>query len=87
MEKKESSGLAIASMILGIVSLLLMCFVDYLPWICAIVSIVLGSTALKKQTPGKGMAIAGIVCSIVSLVAVIILSIVGAALLSAFGEF
>lgn len=65
MENK-SNGLSIASMVLGIVSLVLWC-----AWpisiICSILGLVFGIIRLKKPE-GKGMAIAGLVTSIIALV-------------------
>ena len=57
-----SPGLAIASMVTGIFAFILACCYP-VAFFIAIVSIILGSVALKKQTPGKGMAIAGIILS------------------------
>ena len=57
-----SPGLAIASMITGIFSFILACCYP-VAFFIAIASIILGSVAIKKQTPGKGMAIAGIILS------------------------
>lgn len=63
-----TSGQAIASMVLGIVSLVLW----YVGIVTGIVGLCLGVVALKKVQPngpqkGRGMAIAGISCSIVAL--------------------
>ena len=62
------NGLAIASMVLGIVSLVIF----YFGIVTGIVSICLAVPALKKCEPegpdkGRKMAIAGLVCSIVAL--------------------
>lgn len=68
MEEKQSNGLAIASMVLGIVSIILMCFPTifcYGTWVLAIVGIVLAAVAKKKAK--SGMATAGLVCSIIAL--------------------
>lgn len=71
----ESGGFGIASMICGIIALLTCCL-----WcLCiplAVVSIVLGILQLQKGT-AKGMAIAGIVCSGIALVLLIILTVWG----------
>ncbi len=48
MEEKQSNGLAIASMVLGIVSLILTCILPYVSWVLAIVGIVLAAIAKKK---------------------------------------
>lgn len=74
MEEKQSNGLAIASMVLGIVSLILACILPYVSWVPAIVGIVLAAIAKKKAK--SGMATAGLVCSIIALVVVIILLVV-----------
>ncbi len=68
-------GLAITSMVLGIVSLVLFCVI-YLAIPCAIVGIALGGVALskaKKANAKSGMAVAGITCSCVSLGILIVL--------------
>lgn len=65
MEEKQSNGLAIASMVLGIVSLILTCILPYVSWVLAIVGIVLAAIAKKKAK--SGMATAGLVCSIIAL--------------------
>ena len=79
MEEKQSNGLAIASMVLGIVSLILTCILPYGSWVLAIVGIVLAAIAKKKAK--SGMATAGLVCSIIALavwvVVIILLVVVG----------
>lgn len=82
MEQK-SSGLAIASMVCGIVGLVLSCCVPYLPLILGIVGLVLGVVSLRKQAGGKGMAIAGVVCSIITLIPAILMLVMGASVMSA----
>lgn len=66
-----SKGLAIASMVCGIVSLCLFCL-WYISLPCAIVGLVLGIVSMKKKAGGRGMATAGVVTSIISLSLVII---------------
>ena len=71
-------GKAIASMVLGIASLVFGCcpkspnFLQYLAFACAIVGLVLGIISRKNDEAGKGFAIAGIVCSIVYLALIVI---------------
>ena len=60
-------GLAIASMVLGIVSVTVCCG-GWIGLIAAVLAIVLGGVALKKQTRGRGMGIAGVACGIVGVV-------------------
>lgn len=68
----EKKGFAIASLVLGIVSLVLGCCAYGLTTISSIVGLVLGIIFLKKNQhlgkyDGKGMAIAGIICSAIGL--------------------
>lgn len=64
-------GFSIASMVLGICSCMFMCL-SWLDLLISIPGLVLGAIALYKKKPGKGMAIAGLVCSIVSTVMILI---------------
>lgn len=67
-------GLAITSMVLGIISLALFCF-WYLAIPCAIVGLILGAVAINKsRITGikNNMAIAGVACSCVALGAALI---------------
>ncbi|MHC4443001.1 MAG: DUF4190 domain-containing protein [Planctomycetota bacterium] len=72
-------GMAIASMVLGIVGLALFCL-WYVSIPCAILAIVLGAIARKKATEGtgggKGKATAGIVCGAISI-GIVVLFLVG----------
>ncbi len=65
MEENKPAGLAIASMVLGIVSVLCCCF----PF-PGIIGLILGIVALVKVNEGtgggKGMAIAGVVLNSIS---------------------
>ena len=63
--KTESKGFSIASMVLGIVSLVLSCFI-YISVPCAILAIIFGVIGMKKG--GKGMGIAGLVLGIITIV-------------------
>jgi len=80
-----SSGKAIASMVLGIVSLALFCF-WYLAIPCAIVGLVLGVLSMKKKENGHGMAVAGVVMSIVAVAIAVILVILVAVGVSMFSN-
>lgn len=63
--------MAIAALVLGIVSLVIGIFFPSVGWlgaIVAIVGIILGSTARKKQDEQHKIATAGMVCSIVGIV-------------------
>ena len=73
--QQGGKGLAIASMVLGIVSLVL-CFCVWISVPCAIIGLILGIVSLAKHAPGKGMALAGVITSGIGVV-LIILSLLG----------
>ncbi|SPL93291.1 unnamed protein product [[Actinomadura] parvosata subsp. kistnae] len=72
-QAKPGSGLATASLVLGVASPFLV-FVCFTGLITAILSIVFGWVALVKRA-GKGRAIAGIVISVLSLILFAIVAI------------
>lgn len=57
-----SSGLAVASMVLGIISLLLSCCIPSISLITLIIGLILGIIALVQGKGGRGMAVAGVAC-------------------------
>lgn len=75
IEEKGTSGLAIASMVLGIVSLCISC-IPIISIICSILGLVFGCISLRGNKSGRGMAIAGIITSIVSIILMIIFLII-----------
>ncbi len=83
--QKPSVGLAVTSMVLGIVALVLSCCVPYVPVILALIAVILGGVSLAKKKGGKGMAIAGLVCGIIGLIPAIFYIAAGGAILSAIG--
>jgi glycerol-3-phosphate acyltransferase PlsY len=72
----ESKGLSIASMVLGIVSLVMLC-IWYVSIPCAILAIIFAIVGRKKG--GKGMATAGLVLGIIALAidVVIVIGVIG----------
>lgn len=69
MEEEQAqggAGFSIASMVLGIVSLSLLC-IPFLPCITAVVGASLGGVSLHNKNRGRGQAIAGLTCSIIVL--------------------
>lgn len=62
--ENKISGFTIASLVLGIVSLVLWC-VWFVSIPCSILALIFGIIGVKKK--GKGMAIAGIVTGAISL--------------------
>jgi hypothetical protein len=90
----QTSGKAIASLILGIAAPILS-WIPILGWliglVAPIVGLILGIRALKQishdpKISGKGMAIAGIVlCSIMMLVILVLVVLIGIGALAYFG--
>ena len=78
------SGASITSMILGIIAILAGCCFWYVSIPCAIIGIIFAAVGMKSGKGGKGMAITGLVLSIVSLVPSLMVMIGGAALFSIF---
>lgn len=60
-EKKSTSGLAVASMVCGILSIVFACCIPYMGIILSIVGLVLGIVSQKKQK--NGFSLAGIITS------------------------
>lgn len=81
---RPRNGLAVAALVLGIVAAL-GCLVPVLnigSIVLAVVGLVLGLVSLVKRRAGKGMAIAGIVLSVVAIVTAIIVNVAAAAVVS-----
>lgn len=83
--EKKGVGFAVTSMVCGILSLVLSCCVPYVPFILALVGVVMGGVSLHGHRGGKGMAIAGLVTSIISLVPAVLVVIAGASLMASLG--
>lgn len=77
--KPDRKGLAVASLVLGIVSVVLVCFV-YVSIPCAILGIIFG--ALAKDSSKAGMAKAGLILSIIGVGLVILVITVFASLIA-----
>jgi len=74
-QTKQSNGMAIASMVCGIISFITSCCLWFLALPLAIVSVVLGIIVLNKKKGAKAMAIVGIVLSGISIIIAIIVII------------
>ena len=68
------SGFSIASLVLGILSLVCCCF-WYVSGIFAVLGLIFSIIVLVKHKPGKGLAIAGLICSAIGLIIAVIMGI------------
>src|SRR5690554_2477100 len=75
----DRKGMAVASLVLGIISVVLFC-AWYLSLPCAVVGLILGILSLKSSD--RGMAIAGLVLSIIGLAIDVVMIILFASLAS-----
>ena len=66
MEKKKGNGLAIASLVLGIIGLLTSCI--FVGSILCIIGLVLGIVSIANGNEKKGLSITGIVLSIIGII-------------------
>lgn len=62
---EPTNGMAVASLVLGIIAIFFF-WIPFLGWIPVITGLVLGIVALQRPQ-GRGMAIAGVVCSGIAL--------------------
>lgn len=81
---QPTSGLAVASLVLGIVGIFLSWITLMIP---SILGIIFGAVAIKqcneKGLNGRGMAIGGLVCSII-IVAIFVIMLIAAVALGSF---
>lgn len=84
-------GMGIASMVLGILAILLLCTsLTYVAIACAIVGCILGGLGMKKSKEvgmSNGMGVAGLVCSIIALALCVIAIIFVAAFAYEYASF
>lgn len=83
------NGMAIAALVCGVLSLIIVWFLGWLGIILAICSIVFAGLGMKKAKmtgTGNGLAVGGLVCGIISLVVCIIAVIIVACAVSAANE-
>lgn len=72
--EKKSSGLSIASMVLGIISIVTFCyFIVSIP--CGVLGLIFGIVAKSKGSGGQGMALAGIITSSIGLLITVLFMI------------
>lgn len=83
MEEKQSNGMAIAGMVLGILSIPASCCIALLGVIVGIVGLVLSIMAQKKAKSGMGLA--GIITASIGIAFGVLNMVAGAALMAYFG--
>jgi len=76
--------MAVAALIMGILSLALGWWlpIPYIGWILPILGIIFGAIGIKKTPEKKGMAVAGLVLSIVALAVALIIAVACAAVIN-----
>lgn len=62
----KNSNLAVAALVFGIMGIIF-CWFPFLNLVLSIVGIICAIISLSKKNPGKGMAIAGLILSIIGL--------------------
>ena len=72
-QKKPGNGLAITSLVLGIVSIVFFC--TCFNFVTAILAVIFGIIHLIQRSEGKGMAITGIITAAVSVILTVIMII------------
>jgi len=80
--ENESKGLSIAALVLGIISMVCCC----IGFPFAIIGLILAVIALAKGKGGKGMAIGGLVTSIITLIISTIVGIMMIPVMPYFGD-
>lgn len=87
-KRSDGSGIGVASLVLGIVSLVIM-FIPYVGWLAipaCVVGLILGIVGTSTASKGnRGVAIAGLCVSAVVLVLIVLVVILAAAGLIALG--
>ena len=85
--QKKVNGVAIAALVAGVLGLIIALFVNgWVGLVISVVAIVLGAIGMKKAketNSGKGLAVAGLVCGIVSTAICVIVIIAAFACASA----
>ena len=87
MAQKPGNGLAVASLVLGILSIVLICvwYISIPASILAIIFGVIGRGRAKAGASGGGMATGGLICGVIAVCLVVLLVAFGVAILSMLG--
>ena len=82
--QKDKKGMALAGMILGIVTIVL-CFIFYISIPCGILAIIFGAMSLKSTN--RGMALAGVITGIVGIIlTIVIFAVIAISAISIFNQ-
>ena len=82
--QKDKKGMALAGMILGIVTIVL-CFIFYISIPCGILAIIFGAMSLKSTN--RGMALAGVITGIVGIIlTIVIFAVIAFSAISIFNQ-
>lgn len=81
LPKDTISGFAVTGLVLGIISVLL-CWIPFLDLLLGILAFIFSIIGFKKSTK-QGVAIAGIIFSSISILVGLVLTFIGAIILSA----
>ena len=79
VQNKPISALAVTSLVLGILSLTLCCCIGWLP---GIIGAILGIVAIAKDQGGKGLAVGGVITSVLGLIIGILLTVYSVAIVN-----
>ncbi len=77
-EQKGSSNLAVTSLVLGILSILfsiLLFWIFYFAFIMGVIGIIMGIVSIAQHSEGKGLAVAGIITSVIGLLISLVLGL------------
>lgn len=75
-QPQGGKGMAIASMVLGIVAIVGACCCTFVGIICGAIAVILGIISRKQQREGDQMALAGIICGAIGAAIGIITTII-----------
>ena len=83
-KQKDKKGMAIAGMVLGIVTIVL-CFIFYISIPCGILAIIFGAMSLKSTN--RWMALAGVITGIVGIIlTIVIFAVIAISAISIFNQ-
>ncbi len=82
-----SYGMAVASLVLGILALLFSCCIPGISLILLMIGVILGIVSLIQKKGGAGMAIAGLLCCGIALILSLLVLLCSFAIIGGFNYF